>query len=404
MEYYDAMQNEENASQDTIGNLLTHNFVLGFLALFVFIAAYHTLIPTLPIFFAGLGSNEREIGTLVGVFGAAALVFRLLAGKALLRYSEKSIMMFGAMLFAVTFLASIVLRPFWPFFAVRLFQGAAFALIDTAALSFIINITPPANRGRAIGYFALAPTFSQAIAPSIGMFLINQYSFTVLFLTCMGLSLCAFSFSLSLKKQEIIVPDNDTPADNAFFLERKIVAPAITNFLQNFIWGAIIAFFPLYAIKCGVRNPGLFFSSIAVMTIAGRALGGRIVDTCNKEKIILSFIFTAMVAMIILSFSKTLPMFVFVGLLFGAGGAFFFPASMAYALEYADSSGGTAVGTFRALSDLGLALGPVIMGIIVPLSGYPAMFLCLAFVCLINLGYFHFYVRIKRNRHSITRS
>jgi MFS family permease len=101
--------------------------------------------------------------------------------------------------------------------------------------------------------------------------------------------------------------------------------------------------------------------------------------------------------MVVLAFSRTLPMFILVGLLWGTGGAFFFPASMAYALDYAGSSGGTAVGTFRALSDLGLALGPVLMGIIIPLAGYQIMFLCLALVSLINLSYFQFYVRKRGN-------
>ena len=104
-------------------------------------------------------------------------------------------MLFGALLFAFTFLALMVFRPYWPFFVVRLFQGVAFAFIDTAALAFIINATPLANRARAIGHFLVGPTFSQAVAPPFGMFLINKYSFTVLFLTCAGLSLCAFFFS-----------------------------------------------------------------------------------------------------------------------------------------------------------------------------------------------------------------
>jgi MFS family permease len=128
------------------------------------------------------------------------------------------------------------------------------------------------------------------------------------------------------------------------------------------------------------------------MIIVGRA-GARIVDTYSKEKIILTFISTSMIAMILLSFSKTLPMFVLVGLLWGTGSAFFYPASMAYAFDYADSSGGPAVGTFRAFSDLGVALGPAIMGIIIPLTGYRTMFLCLALMCLINLSYFQFCVR-----------
>jgi MFS family permease len=111
----------------------------------------------------------------------------------------------------------------------------------------------------------------------------------------------------------------------------------------------------------------------------------------GKEKLI------SMVALVILAFSTTLPMFLLVGLLWGTGAAFFFPASRAYALDYAGSSGGTAVGTFRALSDLGLALGPVLVGLIIPLVGYQIMFLCLALVSLINLSYFQFYVRGKGN-------
>ncbi|MBP1750991.1 MAG: putative permease of the major facilitator superfamily [Deltaproteobacteria bacterium] len=133
------------------------------------------------------------------------------------------------------------------------------------------------------------------------------------------------------------------------------------------------------------------------MLIAGRTIGGRIVDTYKKERVILTFICIFIIAMVILSFSRTLPMLVLVGLLWGTGTAFFVPASMAYSLNYAGSSSGASVGTFRAFTDLGQALGPVIVGIIIPLTGYQIMFLCLALVCLINLIYFQFYVR-KRSK------
>jgi MFS family permease len=391
--YYGAVQNEESVPQQPIRNILTPNFVLGFLALFAFANAISALIPTLPIFLVRLGSNETEIGILIGVYGIASLVSRLLVGGALLKYSEKSIMMFGALLFAITFITSIVLRPFWPIFVVRLLQGISFACFDTAAFAYIINVIPPAYRGRGIAYFLLAPNFSMVVAPSLGMFLINQYDFTVLFLTCTGLSLCAFLLSWKLKGQEIVTPDKSVAGDNNLFFDLKIIPPALTSFLHNFVWGALVAFMPLYAIKCGVTNPGLFFSSIAVMFIVSRMLGGRILDTYSKEKIILLCILTAMIAILILSFSKTLSMFIFVGLLWGIGVAFFFPASMSYAFDYACSSGGTAIGTFRALTDLGLALGPVIMGIVIPLTSYRIMFLSLVFICLINLSYFQFYVR-----------
>jgi predicted MFS family arabinose efflux permease len=99
----------------------------------------------------------------------------------------------------------------------------------------------------------------------------------------------------------------------------------------------------------------------------------------------------------ILAFSKTWPMFILVAIIWGAGNAFLFPALVAYAMELAGRSRGPAVGTFTALSDLGVGLGAVIMGVVLRLTNYPTMFLCLALTGAINLFFFQFSVRRRRS-------
>jgi MFS family permease len=401
MRNYGVMNKRGSISQYTARNLFAHDFIFGFLGYFALLFACFAFLPTLPIYLTRLGSNEGEIGVLVGIFGVSALVSRLLAGGMLTKYSEKSVLIFAALLFAATFPVCIILRPFWPFFVVRLSQGVALACFDTAALALIIKVTPLTYRGRVLGYFMLAPGLATVMAPSFGMFLVNQSNFTIFFLFCMSMSLCALPLFGLLNGQEMGGTDSGAPVHKTFFFERKIIVPAMSAFFYNFVVGSIAAFFPLYAIQCGVANPGYFFSASAIMVIAGRALGGKIQDIWSRERTILTFTLTSMVAMVILSFSRTLPMFIFVGLMWGTGVAFIFPVSMAYALDFADSSGGAAVGTFRAFMDLGSAVGPMVMGAIVPLTGYRIMFLCLALVCLGNLGYFQFYVR-KRGRAAPT--
>jgi MFS family permease len=387
------MGNEAKVSHHTTRNVLTRDFVLGFLAFFSFLAASQSLVPTLPIYLARLGSDEREIGALVGIAGFAALASRLFVGKALLKYREKNVMMIGAMLSAVIFLSYIVLSPFWPFLMMRFLQGVAIACLDTAAISCIISVIPIAYRTRAIGYFMLAPPLAMAMAAPSGMFLINRFGFTVLFLSCACVCLCALFLSWKVKGPETSISDKNITAHHAFLLDLKIVVPALVCFLQSFVWAALAAFFPLYAIQCGVMNPGYFFSAGSAMILVSRILGGKILDNYGKEEIILTSVSIALIAMVMLSFSKTLLLFIVVGLLYGMGCAFFFPASMAYALDHAGSTGGTAVGTYQGFMDLGMALGPATMGVILPLTGYRAMFLCLALACLINLIYFQFYVR-----------
>ena len=129
------MQNshDEAIASNKISTLLTRDFVLGFLAFLAFAIAAFALMPTLPVFLARLGMTEAEIGVIIGVSGAASLVSRLFVGGVLARYSEKTVLMAGALLLAATFLALVVFRPFWPLTVVRVFQGIALASLDTAA-------------------------------------------------------------------------------------------------------------------------------------------------------------------------------------------------------------------------------------------------------------------------------
>ena len=89
-------------------------------------------------------------------------------------------------------------------------------------------------------------------------------------------------------------------------------------------------------------------------------------------------------------------MFLLVAVIWGIGNAFLFPSLVACALDRVGSSPGPVMGTFTAITDLGISLGSVVMGIIVHATSYPIMFLCLALTGIINLNYFYFFVREKR--------
>ena len=372
----------------TTRKIFTREFILAILSQFSFMSVFFILIPTLPIYLIKSGSGEAEIGVLVGIFFVSALALRPFVGRALIRIPEKIFMVTGAILFAVTSLAYLVAPPFWPLFMVRAFQGIGLALFHTASFTLVANISPKDHLGQSLSYFFLAPNISLALLPSLGMFLINRFSFTFLFLTCLGLSLCALGITLQFKRRPV------TPSENppGMLLSRKAIPPSIVSLLNFMIWGAITAFFPLYALNCGVTNSGLFFTAVAIMFFLGRALGGKILDLYSKERIIPLFLVMSLVSMVILAFSKNLTMFIVVAVIWGIGNAFLTPAILAYIIDRADSSKGPAIGMYMLLSDLGLGLGPVIMGLVIGLSSYPVMFLCLAFTGVINLIYFYLFV------------
>src|SRR4030067_1326390 len=312
--------------------IFTRDFVLAFFAQFTSSFVFYGLIPTLPIYLSRLRSTEIETGILIGIFFFSSLVLRPFVGKALLRIPEKTFMMTGALLYVFSSVTYLFAPPFWPFLIVRVLHGIGFAFIHTSAFTLVVNISSEAHRGQTLGYFSLAMTLSSALAPSIGVFLINHFSFSLLFLVCLGLSLCSLSIMNQLGRRQI-VPPQDSSIENVFFLDRKAIPSSIINSLTLFMWGALAAFFPLYAIRHGVTNPGLFFTTIAIMLLLGRVLGGKTLDLYRKERIILLCLFTCIISMAILAFSKTLPLFILVAVIWGLGNAFLMPSLVPYTLD-----------------------------------------------------------------------
>ncbi len=388
---------------EAIRKIFTRDFILAFFAQLAFTMANHILIPTLPIYLSRLNSKETEIGILIGVFTVSSLALRPFTGKILLRTPEKKMMIIGALLFGLGSVGYLIALPFWPFFLVRVFQGIGYAFFYTASFTLIANISPDAHRGQSLSYFLLALNISLALGPSFGMFLINRFDFTTLFLACLGLSLGSFFILTRLGKRQV-APVEDASLASRFLISREALPASAMGFFFFFIWGAITTFFPLYAIQHGVINPGLFFTMIAIMIISSRILGARASDLYSSEKIILTCLAILIVPTVMIAFSKTLPMFILAGLIWGIGHAFFYPALVVFILDRVGSSRSLAMGTLTGLTDLGIFMGPAVMGMVIQVSSYPIMFVCLSLVGALSIVYFQFFVRDKKGPAPLSRT
>ena len=369
-------------------NILTRDFILCFFAQFAFAAVFAILVPTIPIYLSRFEAKEAEIGFLVGILSFSSLILRPIVGKALSHIPERGIMIAGALVYVLSSVAYLWAPPFWPFMVVRIFQGIGLALFNTAIFTLVANITPEAHRGQLISYFYLAGNMSFAIGPYFGLVLINRYNFVVLFLVCIGLSLCCLLIATRLGKRRVM-PVEDHSLTIKTLLSREALPPSIIAFMLNVIWGALTAFFPLYALRHGVSNPGIFFVFLAMTLILGRTLGGRILDIYDRRRVILPCLTAIIAALAILTFSTTLSMFILVAVVLGTGWALLYPSLMIYAIKNAGSDRGPAMGTFTGLADLGVCIGPMIMGIIIQRTSYPIMFFCLTLVGIINFLYFY---------------
>jgi MFS family permease len=377
--------------------IFSRDFILCSFAQFVFSIVFCILIPVIPIYLSKFEAKEAEIGFLIGIFSISSLVLRPIVGRALLKIPERNFMIAGTLLYVFSCIAYLWAPPFWPLLIVRVFHGIGLALFSTAVFTMVASIAPETHRGRFISYFYMAGNLAFALGPYFGMLLLNRFSFAVLFLICTGLSLCALFVTTKLDKKEIVPPEGQSLKVQTI-LSREALSPAIIAFMLNVIWGTLNAFFPLYALKQGISNPGIFFVFLAITLILGRFLGGRLLDLYDRKKVIVPCLAAIIVSLAILTFSTTLPMFILVAVILGAGWALLYPSILIYAIERAGSAQGPAMGTFTALGDLGAGMGPMIMGIVLQWTSYPVMFMSLTLIGILNFLYFHYAIAKKEER------
>jgi MFS family permease len=379
--------------------IFSRDFLLCSFAQFTFQAAFMILVPTIPIYLSRFQAKEAEIGFLIGVFSFSSLILRPIVGSALLKISERKFMIAGALLYVFSSIAYLLAPPFWPLFAVRIFQGIGLALFNTSIFTLVVNITPETHRGQLTSYFYLSGNMAGALGPYFGMVLINRYNFVVLFLACTVLSLCSLMITMKLGKRKTASSENKRLKIQTI-LGREALPPSIIAFMLNIIWGTLCAFFPLYALSHGVSNPGIFFFFIAITLILGRAFGGKILDLYDRRKLLIPCLIAIIISLAILAFSTSLSMFILVAVILGTGWALVYPSLLIYVIESAGTARGPAMGTFTGLADLGAGIGPMIMGIILQWTSYPMMFLSLTLIGVINFLYF--YYAVGEDRKDVT--
>lgn len=303
----------------------------------------------------------------------------------------------GALIYVLSCLAYLVAPPFWPLMIVRAIHGIGMAFFATASFTLIANITPEAQRGRLISYFYLSYNIAFALGPYFGMLLINQFNFITLFAVCTGLSVVSLYLALKLGKREPAPLEGTSLRDQAF-PSRKALPPATVSFMLNVIWGTLATFFPLYALKHGVSNPGTFFIFLAIALMTGRIFGGKVLDSRNRGKVIILCLALIIAALVIFPFANTLGLFILIAVLLGSGWAFLYPFLTIHIIEHAGPARGPAMATFTALGDLGAGLGPMIMGIILQKTSYPVMFTCLIFTGIANFLFYYYAIAKKAGR------
>lgn len=355
--------------------LWTKDFILILLSTISVYIAFHSLIPTLPMYIKELGGSTGTAGLALGLLTGGAVLIRPFSGWALDGYGRRLILLGGLLLFLLPSLFYIGAVPLSMLLFLRLIQGFGWGICNTAAATAASDLVPPSRLGEGLGYYSLSSSVSMAIAPAIGLWLIDKFSFQALFITCALLIFASFAMALPIKYPRLEKRAGGTKIN---FLEKTALRPAIVILLVSITYSSLLSFLVMYARQQGVGSAGIFFTTLAFTTLLSRPFSGRIVDnmgTRGYDLVVVPGILFMAAAMLLLAHISGLGYLILGGVIYGIGFGFVQPTMLALCISNVQpSKRGAANATYWTAFDIGIALGSVLWGIVANAFGYEMMF------------------------------
>lgn len=362
-----------------LNSLVNFLLVLAMFALMVTIAPYTISEYNAPMSLAGLASSIFIIGVLIG---------RLYAGWKVNDIGSKKLLIIGVIVFIVASSLFFLQINVYIIILLRLLQGIGFGLGANATGTIVAQIIPSTRSGEGIGIFSMGVVLATAIGPLIGTSLINIYNYKVIFLFSVLIGSCAFILSLFINspKTEVDQESNAKFIKWNNLIEVRVIPIAIVVLIGALIYSGIVAFVTTYASEINLKEVGgYFFLAYSIIILMTRPLSGRIMDNKGENIIIYPAFILFAVGMLLLSQSTNNFIFILAALLIGLGYGNFQSITQALAVKITPKERmGLANSTYFIFFDIGMGLGPFILGFIIPLTGFRFLYLSFGGVILLN--------------------
>lgn len=328
------------------------------------------LIPTLPPYMEELGGSKFQVGLVTTLFSIGAILSRPFIGHLLQTQTRKRLVVLGSIsLLTITLLYSFTTAVL-VFLAFRFIHGLAWGWSSTTNGTAAVDLVPKKRIGEGMGYFGLSVTIGMIIAPSLGIYLYQNFSFPVLIYTSVSLgtiSLILFTLTRFRTPENI---KNKSLKDEPFtfwgsMIEKRSWFPAMISFFNTFGYGSIVTFIVIFGQEQGIDQIYLFYLFNAVLATIMRPITGKWFDRKGPWLLIMVCSVLAFAGMWTIALADNFYYIIAAGILFGAGFGSMMPAFQAWVIsKTTQERSGIANGMYYSTIDLGIGLSALLLGFI----------------------------------------
>ena len=360
--------------------LFRKDFVFIIIINFLVFLNHLAILATFPFYIEALGGSEAVAGMAVALFCVVSVVCRPFIGWMLDNGKRKMILAVGLLGMLLMPLGYLFLHTLVLAFVCRMVHGAALAFSNTSTATIATDSVPRSRFAEGMGIFGLATALATAVAPAIGLALMEKCGFFVLF----------------LKAPNIAVEKKPLSLKGLF--DKNAVPASLTAVVFMFTYGALENFAAKFAAEKGLPSGGLFFVIMAVTVLIMRMTAGKVTDRHGEGIFAYSCNIAMFAAFLLLGLFPNTVTYLLAAVLSGFGFGGLEPAlqSMAVAIAPPEKRG-SANSTFLCAYDIGIGIGGAIAGGLISSFGYETMFTGMSVFNLLSIV---IYVLIGRNHPS----
>ena len=366
--------------------LVSGRFAAALLSSFGALTSFYLLLSVTPMYAMSAGAGSAGAGLVTGSLMLTTVLAEFASPRLLGRFGYRAVFAAGALLLGGPAPALLLPHSMATIIAVSIARGIGFGLATVVLGALVAASVPAERRGEGIGLAGVVACVPAIVALPSGVWLAQNTGYAVV------IAITAISALAPLAATPWLADPGDTgPAGQQAGSGHAETATAPAGLLSSLrsggmlrpglvfaattvAAGVVASFLPLAAgVSAGVATLGLFAQ--AVTATASRWWAGRRGDRHGHAGLLITGLLIAAAGMASLIWVSA-PVVVIAGMcLFGIGFGIAQNTTFALMLDRAPASGyGTASALWNLAYDAGYGTGPIVFGVFVAHTGYPAAF------------------------------
>jgi MFS family permease len=359
--------------------LVSGRFAAALLSSFGALTSFYLLLSVTPMYAMSAGAGSAGAGLVTGSLMLTTVLAEFASPRLLGRFGYRAVFAAGALLLGGPAPALLLPHSMAAIIAVSIARGIGFGLATVVLGALVAASVPAERRGEGIGLAGVVACVPAIVALPSGVWLTQNTGYAVVIAITAISALAPLAATPWLadpaRQQAEAGPADDSPNGLLGSLRSGgMLRPGLVFAATTVSAGVVASFLPLAAgVSAGVATLGLFAQ--AVTATASRWWAGRRGDRHGHAGLLIPGLLTAAAGMASLIWVSA-PVVVIAGMcLFGIGFGIAQNATFALMLDRSPASGyGTASALWNLAYDAGYGTGPIVFGVFVAHTGYPAAF------------------------------